>query len=297
MLAGGSAQAVTGDQIAAIAYAQLGKGCAGNGWPCHPDEWSADFAGWVWAQAGINTAGLNAAAASFVTYGRANRTIVTTPQVGDAIVYGFNEAQQASHVNLVSATRGDGAIETIGGNQGNSPGIVSLDGWHSVERGAVIVQPVGLASQILEITGDWDGNGTSTPGIYRGNTFYLRNENSQGDADLTFSYGDPGWVPIAGDWDGSGKTSVGVYNPSTGTFYLRSGTDPATFTTTTFQYGDPGWVPQAGDWTHSGKTTIGAFNPSTAVFHDDRLDGDASTGRRRLRGTADREAGHKPGLR
>jgi cell wall assembly regulator SMI1 len=269
-LMGGVAHATSGPQIAQIAYAQLGKGCSGNGWQCDPDEWCADFAKWVWQQAGVNTTGLTAGAGSFATYGQANGTIVTTPLVGDAIVYGYNGSGYAGHVNLVYAVNAADQVETIGGNQGASPGIVSLDSWHSVEQGAVIVAPVGISSPAPggEITGDWDGNGTSTPGIYRDGTFYLRNENSQGVADITFAYGDPGWTPISGDWDGTGKTSVGVYDPSTGTFYLRSNTNPGGgFTTTSFVYGDPGWIPITGDWDGSGKTSVGVYDPSTGTFY------------------------------
>jgi hypothetical protein len=40
--------------------------------------------------------------------------------------------------------------------------------------------------------GDWDGNGTDTVLVRRGNTFYARNSNAGGPADTVFTYGDPG---------------------------------------------------------------------------------------------------------
>jgi hypothetical protein len=49
--------------------------------------------------------------------------------------------------------------------------------------------------------GDWDGNGTDTIGIYRNGSFYLRNENTNGFAELIFALGNPGDMPIAGNWD------------------------------------------------------------------------------------------------
>jgi hypothetical protein len=52
------------------------------------------------------------------------------------------------------------------------------------------------------VMGDWNNDGVDTIGIYRGNTFYLRNENTNGFAELIFSLGIPGDMPIAGDWDG-----------------------------------------------------------------------------------------------
>jgi hypothetical protein len=40
-----------------------------------------------------------------------------------------------------------------------------------------------------------------TIGVYRNGTFYLRNSNSIGFADIVFALGIPGDVPIAGNWD------------------------------------------------------------------------------------------------
>jgi hypothetical protein len=50
--------------------------------------------------------------------------------------------------------------------------------------------------------GDWDGNGTDTPGIRRGNVFHLRNSNTSGVAQISFSHGSAGSPPVVGDWDG-----------------------------------------------------------------------------------------------
>ncbi|MFD8492728.1 CHAP domain-containing protein [Amycolatopsis sp. NPDC059657] len=273
------AQAATGADIANVARAQLGKGCGGNPWPCHSGEWCADFAGWVWRQAGVDANGITAAAASFVSYGRARGTITNQPHVGDAIVYQYDGAGWAAHVNIVTGVRGDGYVQTVGGNEGGGAGSVRFVDWHAPGNWngpIIIVRPFGVVGggpppvrvHIEEFTGDWDGNGTTTVGIHRGNTFYLRNSNSGGVADVTFGYGDHGWIPIVGDWNGTGRTSVGVYNPATATFYLRSSTDPANATTTTFVYGDPGWIPITGDWTGTGRTSVGVYNPATSMFYE-----------------------------
>ena len=82
-------------------------------------------------------------------------------------------------------------------------------------------------------------------------TFYLRNSNSAGAADITFRYGAPnsGWLPLAGDWDGDGIDTPGFYRPDTATFYLRN-SNSAGAADITFRYGAPnsGWLPLAGDW-------------------------------------------------
>ncbi|SDJ04153.1 CHAP domain-containing protein [Lentzea albidocapillata subsp. violacea] len=138
------ALATTGGDIANIADDHIGKGCSGNGWECHPGAWCADFAGWVWRQAGIDARGIDARAASFVEYGNKNGTRTTTPHVGDAIVYRYNGSNWAEHVNLVYETRSDGQIRTIGGNEGDR---VTLSGWHRPENfqgPIIIVRPTGL---------------------------------------------------------------------------------------------------------------------------------------------------------
>ena len=59
----------------------------------------------------------------------------------------------------------------------------------------------------------WDGNGTSTIGLFdaANSRFFLRNSNTPGVADLVFRFGPKvrGWLPIAGDWDGpAGSFSI-----------------------------------------------------------------------------------------
>ena len=53
----------------------------------------------------------------------------------------------------------------------------------------------------IAIVGDWNGDGVDTPGVFRGSTgtFYLRNSNTAGAADITFSFG------VAGDRVGGGR--------------------------------------------------------------------------------------------
>lgn len=73
-------------------------------------------------------------------------------------------------------------------------------------------------------SGDFDGDGVDTIGLYRPSTrtFYLRNSHAAGPADVEFIFGDPGDIPIAGDWtDQDGIDSVAVYRPTAGTFFFR----------------------------------------------------------------------------
>ena len=47
----------------------------------------------------------------------------------------------------------------------------------------------------IPIVGDWNGDGIDTIGVVRGNTWYLRNSNTTGVADVTFTFGDAGDRP------------------------------------------------------------------------------------------------------
>jgi|GEM_PF-863021 len=98
-----------------------------------------------------------------------------------------------------------GGIPIVGDWDGNgtfTPGIVSTNTssqwtWNLRNSnnggGADIVYTYGgYVSGDIPITGDWDGNGTFTPGIVRGNTWLLRNSNNGGGADITFGYGSAG---------------------------------------------------------------------------------------------------------
>ncbi|MBR7833010.1 CHAP domain-containing protein [Actinospica durhamensis] len=137
--------------IAALANANIGKGagtcsqansslnslggsefntsCTGNGGSA--EYWCADFALWVWANSGVNTTGLTAAAGSFVTAASQNGSTLESsssyaPQVGDAVVYNYgidgNGPGVASHVGLVTGVNADGSITTANGDFGGGSG-------------------------------------------------------------------------------------------------------------------------------------------------------------------------------
>jgi hypothetical protein len=62
------------------------------------------------------------------------------------------------------------------------------------------------------IVGDWDGNRTSTPGVFRPSNaaFYLSN-TFNGALGTWFYFGVPNDVAITGDWNADGYWTVGVY--------------------------------------------------------------------------------------
>lgn len=108
-------------------------GSTGN----YAQEWCADFAAWVWRQAGVNfTYGsdLTAAAVSFYTYGLSHGTWHPTssaysPQPGDVAVYGLNSAgTYATHAAIVT---------------GGGPDVVNGDWWTGSPSNGGVVEAFG----------------------------------------------------------------------------------------------------------------------------------------------------------
>ena len=116
--------------------------------------------------------------------------------------------------------------------------------------------------------GDWDGNGTDTPGLYRPTSgfAYVRNTRDTGVADASWFIGNPGDIPIVGDWDGDGKDSFGVYRPSQGKVYLRNAITTGAAEIEYF-FGNPGDKPFAGDFDGDGKDTVGLHRESTGLVY------------------------------
>src|SRR5438132_13400614 len=65
--------------------------------------------------------------------------------------------------------------------------------------------------------------GSVTIGVYRPSlsAFLLRNSNTNGNPDISVTFGLEGDIPLAGDWDGNGSVTIGVYRPSSSLFFLR----------------------------------------------------------------------------
>ena len=129
----------------------------------------------------------------------------------------------------------------------------------------------GSTSDVQHVTGDWDGNGTRTPGIVRqvGDNWvwYLRNSNSAGATDVgPFAYGKASVatydLPIVGDWDGDGRDGVGVVRGDFNAthvpkFLLRqTASGGAAQVSFGFGFGDFAY-PVVGDWDGNGTDTVG----------------------------------------
>jgi len=89
------------------------------------------------------------------------------------------------------------------------------------------VQPSGKPA-LVPFAGDWNGDGIATIGFYDPSTatWYLRNSNTAGNADMTFLYGGADSIPAVADWNGDGTVTGAVYYPvdatASGHWYIRN---------------------------------------------------------------------------
>jgi len=121
--------------------------------------------------------------------------------------------------------------------------------------------------------GDWDCDGTDTPGLYRQSDgfAYLRNSNSQGNADIRFFFGNPGDIPMSGDFDGDGCDTVSIYRPAEARIYVINalGSNDGGLGAADFDYifGNPGDKPFTGDFDGDGVDTLGLHRESTGFVY------------------------------
>ena len=115
------------------------------------------------------------------------------------------------------------------------------------------------------------GTGGDSIGIHQLSTgvWFLRNTNSSGPADLTFSYGAglSDVTPVVGDWNNDGTDTIGLYRASDGMWFLRNANSSGG-ADLTFSYGAgiTGAIPVVGDWDNDGDDTIGLYRPSDGMW-------------------------------
>jgi hypothetical protein len=109
------------------------------------------------------------------------------------------------------------------------------------------------------VVGDWDGDGISRLGLFRGSTgewFLDQNGNRSWDGcrhdRCIENFGRAGDVPVTGDWAGAGRSHIGVWRPSTGEWFLdHNGNgiwDGCSVDVCVARFGSAGDVPVVGKW-------------------------------------------------
>ena len=122
----------------------------------------------------------------------------------------------------------------------------------SVSNGSPAPLPAGR--DVKPLTGDWDGNGSVTPGWFIDGYFHLSNYLDGSGPLISFRYGVAGDLPLVGDWDGNGTDTVGIVRD--GEWHLinhhRGGRSQISYVYGRVSRGD---IPMAGDWNGDGKDT------------------------------------------
>lgn len=180
---------------------------------------------------------------------QANSVNLTLPT--DAILYGNGD--NTYYIGMI-VDAGGAVAESNENNNSNRGELVDFD--------SVIITLPSLGGQGNPGFNDTIGAYNPSTG-----TFFLRNSNDSGNADIdAFNIGSGGNIPITGDWNGDGVDTTGVYDPTTATFRLINDNADGIPVDITFAFGMPGWVPLAGDWNGDGIDTVGVYNPTTATF-------------------------------
>lgn len=219
-----------------------------------------------------------------------------SPSTAAAMATQFNTGTvPASWMPLTGDWNGDGR-DTIGYYD---PTAQQFQLHTSIDNATTVLATIdasGVGSgNWLPITGDWDGDGTDTVGLYNSgtNTFKLTNSTNSffTDAEFTAIHWNgrslpASFKPIAGDWDGDGDDNVGLYNPATNHFWLNTRDETwaqtrpeglILFRPRLAYFLPASWVPIAGDWNNSGTDTIGLYDPvGRIVYMNNRTDGSTS---------------------
>ncbi len=186
-----------------------------------------------------------------------NARAATIDASGRLIIAGQGTVSGSVDMAVTRHTLGDSAQIGIFRN-----GAVGLDsdsnrGWNP---GSDSSFTIGQAGDKV-VTGDWNGDGITETGVFRGGVWILDTNGTPGfqAGDTTFAFGIAGWTPVVGDWNGDGRTDVGVYNGAqwalddNGTQGWQAGSDHV------ITFGDPSYTPVVGDWNGDGKADIGVF--------------------------------------
>ncbi|MGB7924752.1 MAG: SBBP repeat-containing protein, partial [Pyrinomonadaceae bacterium] len=127
----------------------------------------------------------------------------------------------------------------------------------------------------LPVVGDWDGNGSKDPGVFRPSAgqFLIRKLAVVCNpfcipafTTLTINFGQVGDLPVAGDWNNDGVESVGVFRPGAAQFILTDDNVANPTIDHTVNFGINGDIPVGGDWNSDGRDTVGVFRPSAGTF-------------------------------
>ena len=113
------------------------------------------------------------------------------------------------------------------------------------------------------LAGDWDGDGSDTLAVRRGDTYYFSNDLQSSTAATVITIGSGTETAVTGDWDGDGADTVCLNSGNKFTVYNAVGTAAYSYT-----YGSSKKIYEvlAGDWNGDGVDTICLRNENVYYF-------------------------------
>ena len=137
--------------------------------------------------------------------------------------------------------------------------------WNGTGTGNDRLYTFGNAA-MKPVTGDWDKDRITEPGVYSNGTWYLDyngngvwNGTGTGN-DRLYNFGNASMKPVTGDWNEDGITEVAAY--LNGTWYLDyngNGAWDGSFIDRQCAFGNSSMTPVSGDWNRDGITEVGAY--------------------------------------
>jgi hypothetical protein len=206
-----------------------------------------------------------------------NDSVNANLQVGLDTPTGFKEKTTKTHALVDKVVVGQTFIPiTVVEPRRARPGVVDGPVWKlrsTLTSGpATTTFTFGLQSTDRKLMGDWDGNGSLTPAVFRNGTWFVRNSLTS-TTQVSFTFGQAGDLPVAGDWDGDGRDTVGVFRA--GRWLLRNSlsSGPADLD---FTFGSATARPVSGDWNGDGVDSVGTFSSGSWQLRNSNSAGPAS---------------------
>jgi len=211
-------------------------------------------------------------------------TVLALPEGEDRrFQFGFSHAVWSNNVPIAGDFDGDGK-DTVGTYE-QRDGRFLLGERNAAGRVDLRVDFRSDRADGWPVAGDWDGDGIDTIGIYDGTEFLLRNENVEGEPDLTIPIdsanpcylGSGNWacLPLAGDWDGNGRDEVALWwldsRPTVARLYDLDGEEVGSISVGGFPMR---FFLGAGDWDGDGVDSLGRYDNTEHVFEVLDADGE-----------------------
>ncbi|MBT8203369.1 MAG: DUF4038 domain-containing protein [Acidimicrobiia bacterium] len=122
----------------------------------------------------------------------------------------------------------------------------------------------------VPLLGDWDGNGTDTPGMYRPSTGYVYLTNAVipdggvAVAEVAFFFGIDGDQVLVGDWDGDGHDTLGIRR---GDRVYLTNVNETSNASSSFVFGVAGDIAFGGDPNRDGRDTVFLYRPVSGFVY------------------------------